>query len=382
MEYAVGLQTGSYATFGENIAVSFMKDKLSGMTSFEQFRTDGYRVNSDLLRNDLNGKVEYAFSDSCKSFFSFGNHEDEYGLAGALLDIELNTRDRRASVKPDDYGRTRDYFFAIGLENDFSSLGTVQVDIARRKRSNFSDFVASSWITERNTTTDTANIKYTIDTDLLKQRNKVIAGIDYFDAEQDVLDGAYSGNPDLLTLSKKTYGFYITDQLTLTDQLSLNVGHRYDSSHYTFEQETSVLGSDASSFKEKLFTVGLNYTYHPYSHLYLNYSDSFRLPLVDEVYTSKYSFFGFSGGGLNVALAPQKAKNYEIGVRHSFNKSFSAGLTGYLMKIKDEIYYEPTTLTNTTMIARAPRGRISMIPNSLYHIAWDTFYRCLLRRSI
>lgn len=355
-ELKSGLLTGSYGTYGEKMEISFNKGNFSGLGLFEQYRTEGYRINSDLIRNDVNGKLSYSLNDNLKTKVTFGNHRDKYGLPGGLLDIELNTRDRRSSVTPDDFARSRDYFIDFGIEAGLNELGNIEFDLARRKRDTFFNNVRYSWMTERDTITYTVNSRYLLDKEIFGNKNKFIAGIDYFDAEQDVNDGGYSGNPDKLTLSKKNYGFYLTDQFYLIDELSVIGGHRYETVRYNFEQETAIPGSEKSNFKEGVFSAALNYNYYADSNIYVSFADSFRHPLVDEVYVNKYDYGLGPGGGLNTALTPQTAKNYEVGIRYSLNKNSSVGLTGYTMKVKNEIYYETTTGNNSNYDRTIHRG--------------------------
>ncbi|MFH0913158.1 MAG: TonB-dependent receptor [Candidatus Omnitrophota bacterium] len=355
-ELKSGLLAGSYGTYAEKMEFSFDKGSFSGLGLFEQYRTDGYRINSDLLRNDINGKLLYSLNDNLKTKVTFGNHTDKYGLPGGLLDRELNTRDRRASVTPDDFARSRDYFVDFGIEGDSIELGKVEFDLARRKRDTLFNYVKNTWHSERDTITYTMNSKYSLDNDILGKKNKIIAGIDYLDAEQDIDDGGYSGNHDKLTISKKSYGLYLVDRLDLTDKFSLTGGHRYETVSYNFEQEAALTASDKSNFKESIFNATLNYSYGDNCNIYMSLADSFRHPLVDEVYVNKYDYGLGPGGGLNTGLTPQTAKNYEIGMRHSLTRDFIIGVTGYLMKVKNEIYYEPTTGNNSNYDRTVHRG--------------------------
>ncbi|MDD4940164.1 MAG: TonB-dependent receptor plug domain-containing protein, partial [Candidatus Omnitrophica bacterium] len=192
-----GALAGSYNTYGENIEASFNAGKLSGFALFDQYRTDGYRVNSDLIRNDINGKAVFRINDNIKTRFSFGNHEDEYGLPGALLDAELFPKGRRGTTSPNDVASSRDYFTELGLETDLNALGKLEFTGARRKRDTSANFSANSWMTDRDTITYTAGAKYLLDKEISGHKNKAIFGLDYFDAEQDVVDGTTA--PDKLT---------------------------------------------------------------------------------------------------------------------------------------------------------------------------------------
>lgn len=354
--FKTGLLAGSYGTYAERAELSICKGNFSGVAMYDQYRTDGYRVNSDLIRDDINGKLEYSLNDGLKTRFSFANHTDEYGLTSALKDSQINVRGREASVTPDDFATTSDNFVDLGIDVGLGEFGELTVDLAKRKRDTMANFSASGWVTERDTLSYTLNPKYQLNKEIAGRKNKLIAGLDYFDAEQDIADGSIGGSPDKLTLSKRSLAFYLTDQFYLNDKLSASGGHRYEKVHYAFEQEAVLLASDQSEFEESVFNAGLNYNYLPDSNIYLSYADSFRHPLVDEVFSSKYDFGFGPGGGLNVALTPQTARNYEAGIRHAFNKKLFAALSAYIIKVRNEIYFEPSTFLNTSYDNTIHRG--------------------------
>lgn len=356
-EVKIGALLGSYEAYGETGQVSVSKGNFAALGMFDQFRTNGYRVNSKLLRNDTNAKLlYYAFDKKAKFGFSFGRHKDKYGLPSGLKDGELNTRDRRSSVSPDDHATTGDLFTEFNGNFDLEKFGRMEFSFARRKRDTFANFVRYSWMTERNTITYTFNPKYLLEADFFRHKNKLIAGIDYFNAEQDINDGAYSGNPDKLTLSKKNLGFYFNNQFYLTEKFSLSGGMRHERAKYNFEQEAVLQDSEKKIFKQNVYSMTANCSYSENSNIYLSFARSFRHPLLDEIFVSKYDFGFGPGGGLNTGLTPQTSNNYEMGIRHAINKNFSLSLSGYFMKFKNEIYYEPSTGNNTNYDSTIHRG--------------------------
>lgn len=351
-EFKTEALIGSYNTFGEKAEVSVTKRGFSILGLFDQYRTDGYRINSDLLRSDYTAKIGYKINDNLKTQITFGEHTDKYGLPGYLTDMDIRERGRRSSTTPDDYASSRDYYLKFDFEGDLNDLGNFELSLSRRKRDTHSNWVSSSWITERDTITYSVNPKYTLDKDLFGHKNKFTCGIDFYDAEQDIDEGLYSGNPDKITISKKSTGIYLLNQFFIFDNLSVSGGYRHEETKYNFEQEETVKYSAAKIFEEDVFSCALNYTYNEESNAYLSYSDSFRHPLSDEYFSSA----AFPGGGLNLALTPQTARNYEAGFRHYLNKNFLIGLSGYIMKLRNEIYYEPTTWKNSNYDNTVHRG--------------------------
>ena len=373
--FNAGVLAGSYGTYKENTQVSFKKDRLSLLGSFEHYDSDGYRINSRLHRNDINGKLCYDITPTLTSFLSFGNHRDRYGLPNALRDIELNNLGPQASVTPDNFATTGDDFIDMGIAQDFDEFGKFEISVARRKRDTFADLVDNQWLTERNTDTHSANAKYTLENKLKEHDNILTSGFDFSDARQKITDGSASGNPDEIALTKKNYGFYLNDQFFITKKLSLTGGERYENVHYTFDQEAAAQETGSSKFQKSIGQLGLNYEYALDSHAYATFTQSFRQPFVDEIYTSKYDFPGYgSGGGLNPDLLPQTANTYETGIKHSFFKGTSLGASGYLIYVKNELYLDSTTYQNSNYPKTIHRGiefRGDTAP-----LEWLKFFTC------
>jgi outer membrane receptor protein involved in Fe transport len=93
--------------------------------------------------------------------------------------------------------------------------------------------------------------------------------------------------------------------------------------------------------KVQVLNTGLNYTYDANdSNLFANFSQSFRFPMTDEMYSPGYASPEYtSAGGLNINLDTQKANNFDLGLRHYFRKNIYSGITFYRMDVRNEIYY-------------------------------------------
>ncbi len=352
VEFKLESLIGSYSTFGEKAEVSFAEKNFYILGLFDQYRTDGYRINSELLRNDYTTKIGYNLNDNLKTQITFGEHTDKYGLPGYLYDIDIKLRGRHASITPDDYASSRDYYLKFDIERDLNNSHKFELSLSRRKRDTHANWASGPWITERDTITYSASPKYTLSKDLFGHKNSLICGIDFYDAEQDINDGGYSGGPDKATVSKASTGLYLLNQFYIFDNLSVSSGYRHEEAKYNFEQEEAVKRSEAKVFEEDVASFALNYIYNKDSNVYLSYSDSFRHPLVDEYFNTS----AFSPSGINLALTPQTARNYEAGIRHYLNKNFLIGLSGYIMKLHNEIYYEPTTFANSNYDNTVHRG--------------------------
>ncbi|MEE9610585.1 MAG: TonB-dependent receptor, partial [Desulfatiglandales bacterium] len=80
---------------------------------------------------------------------------------------------------------------------------------------------------------------------------------------------------------------------------------------------------------------GINFKYYKDSYVYFSFSQSFRYPVLDEL-------FSFTSNTINTSLVPQTSDNYELGVRHRFGKDLSGKVSFFRIDTKDEIFFNPT----------------------------------------
>jgi iron complex outermembrane receptor protein len=80
------------------------------------------------------------------------------------------------------------------------------------------------------------------------------------------------------------------------------------------------------------------YTYQEGSNAFLNVSQSFRFPQVDE-----FTFLSPDyQQQLNTSLQPQSSINLETGLRHKFSDKLKGSLSVFRMNVKDELFFNST----------------------------------------
>lgn len=344
-------EVGSYASYDRLLEVSGQVKNLSYYTLAKYYESAGYRNNNDITAKDFAFKLGYKFFDMLNTRLNFGYHADSYGLPGALSDEQINSSEvgRRGTVNPLDDAKTLDYFGNLTIESDFKELGKFASDISMRVRQVKSNYMSSfPWESDSYITTFGFTPKYIFNSALLNHSNKITAGFDYYDTQDHIKSGAPNTENNVITISKKSYGIYLFDQLSITDKLVGSIGYRFENARYNFEQISAVANQQSlvKSAKAKVFTSGLNYVYDGNdSSLFINFSQSFRFPLVDEMFSP--GFPGYGGGGLNTNLDSQRANNLDVGLRHYFTKNIYSGLSFYRINLRNEIYYDPYANTNS-----------------------------------
>ncbi|MFA5356143.1 MAG: TonB-dependent receptor [Candidatus Omnitrophota bacterium] len=344
-------QYGSYDTHKESLSLGGeINDKFSYMFNAGQGATHGYRDNSYEKTTDFSSKLEHKFTDALSVHFNSGFHTSSYGMPASLWQEYIDAHNRRYSKHADDHANNKDYYFIVGGKADFSSLGGIDIDFSYREKTTNSFFLTSGLNTQKNRIrTFGVTPKYTLGNSILGRDNKLIAGIDYYQANyrSDRFSLTKDDDPKSYSrVNKTSVGTYLQDEFSIFDKLTLTGGYRreavryalgyHDFSFYNPDIDTSVKP------KKEIFNTGLVYNYAKGSSAFFNAGKSFRFPEVDEFTYNDASW----QQRLNTDLKPQTSMNYQIGARHKFSDILKCDLSIYRMYVKDEIYYDPKSFTD------------------------------------
>jgi iron complex outermembrane recepter protein len=355
-EGRAALHYGKYDTFRGAAGVGGIAGVLSYDITGSYLKSDGYRDNSDTEARDVGATFRIDPGDAVRLNLSTGYHKDETGMPGALRQSDLDAgRNRTESKNPDDFADTEDYYVKAGGEFFFLTDDAFRLDATYRKRSvsQFSSF--SGGLTFRG---DTEIDTITVSPQLMFQEqfgevsNRLIIGADYTRAEADINDsfGQVSG------LKKENRGYYVHDDLGVTQRLTLSGGYRYDRS--TFDLSTSgfdFMGlpfSDQakSTFAEEAYTLGANYRVGR-SKFYVSYGTSFRYPLLDE-------FFNYADFQFNPNLKAQTSRNWETGAEYQLTDNLVLMANLFHLKTKNEIFLDPQLYANINLDGETTRQGI------------------------
>jgi iron complex outermembrane recepter protein len=323
--------------------------------SYSAQQDTGYRANNDYWANDYFGRADLYISDIFQLNLSGGYHRDRYGMPGALYLADIDKIGRRGTDFPDDRGFTSDYFITAEPKLSFS-IGNNPIDLSifassRKRHSkglNVWSLGSSEYETVHNITT--YELRPKIQTNLLWKEidNKLVIGADYFHAKDDVVSGNRIGNnQDQADIYKETIGLYIHDNIKISDIFLMNAGGRVEWADYIFNQKKLIENRESKKVKEAAFNFGAGYKYNEKSQIYFDISRSYRFPNTEEYYQNKCLYDSIEYGGLNADLKHQQAINYEIGIRDISFDFLHLGINGFLMDVKNEIYYDKATEKNS-----------------------------------
>jgi iron complex outermembrane receptor protein len=349
---------GSYNTQNPSAYVSGSYNDLSYALSGRYYKTNGYRDNSDSKQGDLGLNLDYVFSDAASIGLSAGYHEDDTGLPGALRQSDSAAGvDRRGSTNPFDFADTQDYYVQLSPEIYFREKSYFKVPLSYRKRDQdfFASFVGGEFRGDTKIDYATASPQVVVQEPIGGFDNTLTLGFDYYYADEDIQnESLFFGFLDVgsFELEKKNSGIYIHDEFYPIDSLALSAGYRWDKVDYEFSPVEPGT-EDSADYEEGVFTGGLSYRFLDDSYLYFSFSQGFRYPALDEI-------FSFFSNTINVDLGPQTSDDYEIGVRHHFTDEIYANFNLFRLETKDEIFFNPVTFANENLDAKTRRDGIEI----------------------
>lgn len=353
---------GSYSMHKEEVSLAGRAKNFCGSIYGIKSSTDGYRDNNSFNKEDFGGKLLYDVSDMLSLRFSGSSHEDEYDLPGALTKAQYDLN-RKANLNPLDKGGTDDSYTTFGADLDFEKYGSLLMDISYRDRFSMTEYPDTIFPYKAEIDSETCSLtpRYILDAEFFGYSNKVIAGVDleWTDYQQNALGGFFIPITTLTSRSdnkSNTIGFYLHDELSVTDNIILTLGARrekveYDLSTVDLTGVFTPLNNETTK-REEAWEIGLTWLCNDRTSAFIRANQSYRFALLDELV-----FYDFVTSAITLkSLEPQVGKNYEIGVRHTFVPGVKTEVTLYHADIKNELFYNPLTFENVNHPATVHEG--------------------------
>jgi iron complex outermembrane receptor protein len=331
-------QSGSYERSKESGQVSGRTGGL-GYYAYASYDDDkGYRDGSDVLARNFNTRLTYDWGDRLALDLEIGGHGDDTELPGGLDENELARLGRRGAADDND-SETEEIFTRLGVDcalgDDAGEWGHLMVDVTLKDRE-VSDSFFGTFNSDRNIGQWGVLTKYIFNSELFGREVDFVVGVDTYSTENDIIGSGT--NTDDVTISKDEIGAYSFLEVETVGGLFLNAGGRYQQAEYDFDDRGARVET-GREVDEWTGLVGAKYVFAPGSNVFVGAQKTFRFLATDEWYSSF--------GGLNTNLDQQKGMQYEAGLRHGFWKFASLSIVSYRMDIEDEIYFDPSTFSNS-----------------------------------
>jgi len=358
--FSAGSTAGSYGRNKEKMSISGRDGSIAASLFSSYDSTNGYRNNSQFRSKDIGGKIVFDPTEFLSLNLTGSYHSDKYGLPGDLSEAEMAV-DREDSNEPFDEAEVTDQYLKLGVNLDLGKYGNIVTDFAGRKREVESWFpdLLFPFATKGETDTWSITPRYVWDGSILSHGNTLIAGVDLYwsKLDLDAFSNVFSPSlvPSGLTgIDKDSLGFYFNNEFSLLENLFLSVGARRERVKYDLSQQ-DLLGfppfvpplaplDDTVTERENAYSAGLTFQYSGKSSVFVRANRSLRFPLTDELVVYD---FPASTIRVNTDLKPQTGKHYEAGIRHYFTPNIQGNVTLFRAEIKDEIFFNAATFTNT-----------------------------------
>jgi iron complex outermembrane receptor protein len=173
--------------------------------------------------------------------------------------------------------------------------------------------------------------------------NKLTSGFDYIYYMEKRRFNDSPSPEDVVYASEASKSAYLLDEVTMDERWLMNVGARGAWASYVFNQTyQEALKLDRSTTTEG-YDGGLGYKYNPDSKVFVDYTHSYRLPVLDEFFQDP---FPGQGEQLDPGLTYQTGNQYQLGVKDNSLKDVHLGFTATEVQYKNEIYFNPATFLN------------------------------------
>ncbi|MFH1458111.1 MAG: TonB-dependent receptor [Candidatus Omnitrophota bacterium] len=335
---------GSYDLNAQELFLSGSTKSLSYFLSSSREGTHGYRNNSFYKSQDFYSNLGYDLNEDAFLRFNSGYHKSNFGLPASLKQDVIDEFSRRYARKSD-RANEEDYYFLLGGKKEWAGTGELDTDVSYRRRRANSYFPTDGLYTLRSAiSTIGITPKYILTRQAFGHDNKLITGLDHY--LWDYCGNSYDAVTDQLQnftdTNKMSLAGYLRDEFYILDNLVFSSGYRYEAAKFEFDyHDNSGWNPDIdknANENQEAFDAGLVYEYAKDSSIFITLSRSFRFPAVDEFTYNDASW----QQQLNPELKPQSSLNYDLGIRHRFSECFKLNLSGFLMRLKDELYFNST----------------------------------------
>ena len=151
----------------------------------------------------------------------------------------------------------------------------------------------------------------------------------------DNVDGN-AGNMLLLDQDEDvtSFGVFLQENFKLNEKWSLLAGGRYDQVRFEVDDHLGADGDDSGSrtFDQATGRFGAIYALQTNMHLYANVAQSFETPTTTEIVNRPEG-----GGGINPDIAPQRAVNYEVGLKGNLGDRLTYEAAVFYIQLEDEL---------------------------------------------
>ncbi len=345
---------GSYDTWRAALRFGGQSGALNGLGIVSRFMTDGYRDHANARRDQLNAKLQYAFSDATSLTFVANsldqpNTLDPLGLTAAQVQqnprqagtgaIQFNTR---KSVSQTQGGLALNHRLAAGDELQATAYyGARNVNQYLGFAGAAPPPTSSGGVVDLDRDYGGGALRYARPFQLASGPFRLSAGVEY-EAMSETRRGYVNNNGVTGALRRNeddtvwSLNAYLQGEWQLAERWVALLGVRGTRVEYESQDLFITPGnpndSGSRTFSSVSPAAGLLYRVTPVVSVYANYGRGFETPTFAEL---AYRPDGL--GGLNFALNPATSSQYEAGVKAIIAGRARVNAAVFLIETADEI---------------------------------------------
>ncbi|NGZ04902.1 MAG: TonB-dependent receptor [Magnetococcales bacterium] len=354
-ESAVTVQTGSHGQAKGAITLEQRQSAYQYSLNAAYRTLDGYRDNGDTQATELGGMFHVKHGPNFGLQFSAGYQNDRVGWPSALKASDLDRGlSRRMTVTPDDYSKVVDYYLHMIPEIQWSGENRLLVDLTWRDRdaTSFANFTAGQFTGQSSVQVWGVAPRVLLHGDWDGVVDRLTVGGDWHvDREEIQNDSLYLGVRTIgdFLLRKHSRAGYLHNELLFPEHWVFSQGVRWDQAEFFFTPSVA----ERRDMDRHALSLGVRHDWEEGQSIYLQFSESFRYPLLDE----QYSFFTNT---VNTTLKPQQVRELQLGWNRNWTPTLSSELSGFLVTTRDELYFDIVTYNNANLDGRVQRRGVTV----------------------
>ncbi|MBV8882074.1 MAG: TonB-dependent receptor [Planctomycetaceae bacterium] len=304
--------------------------------------TQGYRDHQNYQAGDFTFRFDLPVTASLNGNLKVGHHGDTRQRAGSLSQAEIDTLGRRASSIngfPSEFRGIVD-FIDVGLDQSTDGYGRFSLffNYTGTNSSSQSHFPGGDFIIDDRSGISMLQPKHVGTWKIFGREATFTTGMDlsYEDAHSASRFAPFATQNDRSSYRRRLLGAYENIEFRPLDPVVLSGGARYDRA--LLDLDTEAAGGTGGTSHTRAFDqispmAGVLVHVVEEVSVYASYGRPFKYPTRDEL-------IGFTSSAPD--LLPERSTSYEAGVRAVVPKWGSGSVTVYRMKVRDEIYFDPT----------------------------------------
>lgn len=314
--------------------------KLDYYANFSREAEEGFRDDSDASIWRFFWKIGYRPTDQTDMTVSYTYVKDNLEQAGTLP-ISLAEVSPDQNFTPGDFFDKEDNFLRLNGRHEFPHGLSVSANVFYRRFQQESFIKGQTSESRRLFDVESwgGAVQFSHDMEFHDHRNVLVVESEFTrnDFGDDFLWFFFSfpnfPTRTMTSTDEDIVSFYAQDTLHLGSHLVLSGGVRYDHDQFNFIDNMAPTNNASKRFNRVTPRAGITVLLDPTMSVYFNYSEGFRVPTVEELFTSRGTF-----GMSDPNLKPVRSRNYEVGLKAKMGNWGEGVLTFFHSDVEDEIF--------------------------------------------